>query len=237
MQPHINVIDMYHGNEANNMAFAAMKQAGLFAVIHKASQGPRYHDPKYTERRKAALDAGLLWGAYHFMISGNIDEQAESFLQASGVNDGNGPLLLACDYEDYSTQSQAAASLKECYRFMQIVDQNSPDGVQCVLYSGNRIRETLKPHTGGHQDQEMVGIESFFMSHRLWLAQYGPAVRVPWPWDQPVAKTGDQSTPMTPPGVWLWQFTEKGRFTPLRGLTDGNFYNGTFEQLQNDWLA
>jgi lysozyme len=233
MVRHINVIDMYHGNTVRTSDFAALKAAGLFAVIHKASQGLHYVDPAYADRRKAAVDAGLLWGAYHFLDHSDPIAQADNFLQASGISLANSdPILLACDFENSAHQP----TLKQCLTFMSEVDRNSPPGVQCVLYSGNLIRETLRPHAGGHQDPDMVSSAIFFQMHRLWLAEYGPKEQVPWPWSDPIAKSSNEAASIPAPGVWLWQFTEFGRFNPLIGNTDGNFFDGTFEQLQARWL-
>lgn len=232
--PSINVIDMYHGNGVKLSDFALLKAGGLFGIIHKVSQGSHYTDPLYLERRKAALDAGLLWGGYHFLDSSHVADQIDHFLNESGISDpGNPTTALACDFENWKAQ----ASLQQCQQFMAGVDSATPPGVHSILYSGNLIRETLKAHVGGFQNPAMAGVEYFFQNHRLWLAEYGPRAKVPWPWSEPIVKSGDQSAQMDAPGVWLWQFTEKGRRAPLAGYTDGNFYDGTFEQLAANWLA
>lgn len=229
-RPTINVIDMYHGNAVPDPDFAALKANGIFGIIHKASQGIGYRDPAYAERRVAAQAAGLLWGAYHFLDSSDPKAQADFFLDCSGATKGD-PIMLACDYENSPRQP----SLWQCANFMREVDSVRPE-IQSVLYSGNLIRETLKPQIAGHQATDMLGIEMFFQQHRLWLAEYGPQEKAPSPWCDPIIKSSDGSTPMPAPGVWLWQFTEKGRFAPLQGLTDGNFFDGTFDQLSQRWL-
>lgn len=234
MRPTINVIDMYHGNAAKISDFTALKAVGVYGIIHKASEGLHYRDPAYAVRRAAAHDAGLLWGAYHFLHNSDIEGQAENFLGACGITEPDSePFLLACDFEN----SDAQPSLQQCLKFMTLIDRASPPGVSCVLYSGNLIRETLKPHQGGQRDGAMAGAEAFFQQHRLWLAQYGPSPNVPWPWNTPVVKTSDQSVDIPAPGVWLWQFTETGRVNPLIGKTDGNFFDGTFDELKARWLA
>lgn len=233
MQRRINIVDMYHGNLAASGAFATMKGNGLYGIIHKASQGSHYRDPAYPGRRVLAQQAGLLWGAYHFLDSSDAKAQADFFLECSGITDANSdPFLLAVDYEN----SAYLPSLQQLMTFMQEVDSAVP-GVQCVVYSGNLIRETLKPHIGGHQDNSMDGAQFFFQQHRLWLAEYGPKEQVPWPWNQPVAKASNEAATLPAPGVWLWQFTEKGNFNPLSGKTDGNFFDGTFDECQARWLA
>lgn len=230
----INVIDMYHGNKINAGDFPALRNAGVYGIIHKCSQGLHFVDPMYTSRRAAAEAAGLLWGAYHFIDATDPVKQAEAFLAASGITDANSaPCLLACDYENSPHQ----ASLQQCMQFIAAVDQNSPPDVACVLYSGNLIRETLKPHLGGHQDSSMQGVDAFFQQRRLWLAEYGPKEQVPYPWNLPIAKSSNEAASLAAPGVWLWQFTEKGRVNPLTGNTDGNFFDGTFDDLKARWLA
>lgn len=234
MRPCINVLDMYHGNAVSAADFDTLKMNGIFAVIHKASQGSNYRDPAYSNRRKAAQDAGLLWGAYHFLDNTDVSKQADIFLEAAGISDANSaPILLACDYEN----SPRAPSLRQCMLFMAEVDRNSPPGVSCVLYSGNLIRETLRPHVGGFQESTMQGVETFFQMHRLWLAEYGPKPQVPWPWNTEIVKSSNEATAIPAPGVWLWQFTERGRINPLVGNTDGNFFDGSFDELKARWLS
>lgn len=227
----INVIDMYHGNKVSNPNFAALRANGVMGIIHKASQGLHFRDPAYASRRVAAQAAGLLWGAYHFLDSTDAKAQADFFIECSGIGNGD-PILLAADFENSAHQP----ALSQLVTFMREVDSVHPD-VQCVLYSGNLIRETLKPSAGGHQHPDMLGSEYFFQQHRLWLAQYGPQAKSPWPWSEPIVKTSNEEAEIPAPGVWLWQFTERGRVNPLTGNTDGNFFDGTFAELQARWLA
>lgn len=72
------VIDLSHHNGDVNMS--AAKNAGIQGVIHKATQGWKYVDPKYQVNRDTALAAGLLWGAYHFGVGADGVEQADFFL-------------------------------------------------------------------------------------------------------------------------------------------------------------
>lgn len=79
------VIDLSHIN--------AVKGDGITGVIHKATEGLGYVDPKYHARRGQALAAGLCWGAYHFGASDYGAVQAQHFLSA--VNLGEHDLLVA----------------------------------------------------------------------------------------------------------------------------------------------
>jgi len=62
--------------------FVGMKSEGIVAVIHEATY-PRFErDARYRERQVAAMQAGLLWGAYHFGDATNPTLQADHFLSA-----------------------------------------------------------------------------------------------------------------------------------------------------------
>src|SRR6266536_783670 len=45
--------------------FAAMKREGIRGVVHEATYPRFVRDAKYLDRQMAALQAGMLWGAYH----------------------------------------------------------------------------------------------------------------------------------------------------------------------------
>ena len=57
-----------------------MRAAGVAGVIHKATQGIGFVDKMYIPRKQPALDAGLLWGAYHFGTADDVDDQVEHFI-------------------------------------------------------------------------------------------------------------------------------------------------------------
>src|SRR5438046_10007593 len=87
--------------------FVGMKSEGIVAVIHEATY-PRFdRDARYRERQVAAMQAGLLWGAYHFGDATNPIRQADHFLGvvAASVPTPLGPLkrrpgmlrVLACE--------------------------------------------------------------------------------------------------------------------------------------------
>lgn len=233
----INVVDISHHQA--DVDFVEMKAAGVLGVIHKASQGLRYRDPMYSIRRRNATRAGLLWGAYHFMDASDEIGQALNFYACAELDDPGydliaNPMLLACDYEDNRANS---ASLFQAYGFCQEVSRWFP-GISCKLYAGNRIRETLKPHRGGAQNGAMIGIEDFFRKTDLWLAHYTSGKpNIPWPWNEIDQETGKE------PGLFLWQFTEKGKlpgvYDSMRrpAPVDGNYFDGTFDQLRARWGA
>lgn len=72
------VVDLYHSDEVTS--FQQAKNAGLAAVIHKATTGASGRDDEYDNRRIDAQNVGLLWGAYHWGTAANITQQVDNFL-------------------------------------------------------------------------------------------------------------------------------------------------------------
>lgn len=200
------VADIYHGDEVSDLKATA--SAGIKAIIHKATQGASIVDKAYDDRRKAARQHGLLWGAYHFANDENVEAQVENFLKIAAPDDNT---LLALDFEPNRNNTM---SLEQAREFMQLVFEKT--GRRPVLYSGNLIKEEL-----GRT------IDPFFAQHRLWLCQYGPTAKLPptwkkyWLWQY----TGDGIGPL-PHGI-----------AGLRGEIDLNLYDGTPEQLAAEWVA
>lgn len=151
------VLDLSHHNEIEdwNKVYAS----GVRAVIHKATQGSSFVDQDYAKRKAAAKASGLLWGAYHFADSSDVEKQVANFLKVVGEDEDT---LLALDYEPNGARTMSLAQAK---KFLQLVYEKTEQ--RPILYSGNLIKETLKK------------ADPFFSSHRLWLAQYGKKAILP----------------------------------------------------------
>ena len=207
------IVDLYHGDRVTDLA--AAKAAGVAGVIHKAHQGAssRGDDPTYAIRRRAARNAGLLWGAYHFMTDDDPDAQAAAFLASA---DPDAQTLLAVDYEPYGRRTP---SLDQLRAMLNAIIARA--GRKAVIYSGVLIKETL----GAERD-------AFLGAHRLWLAQYADkwtlaplsAWERPWLWQF----TGDGQGPL-PHGI-------AGVGSP-KGCVDINRYDGTIEDLTAEWAG
>jgi GH25 family lysozyme M1 (1,4-beta-N-acetylmuramidase) len=185
MEPiRLTVVDMYHGDRL--VSFARAKQAGILGIIHKASEGAGFVDPKYARRRQRARRAGLLWGAYHFGTSDDVAAQVDNFLAAAAPD---AQTLVALDYEE---NGAATMSLEQARQFLIAVEGRL--GRKAVLYSGDLIKEQLGDR-----------VDPFFGSHRLWLAEYGPVPRVPPSWSQQwlwqYSGDGIGPEPRTVPGI------------------------------------
>src|ERR1700704_4586881 len=74
-----NVLNLSH-YDMMRPDFAAMKREGIIGVIHEASYPRLERDAKYLDRQMGALQAGLLWGAYHYGNGSDPIRQADHFL-------------------------------------------------------------------------------------------------------------------------------------------------------------
>jgi lysozyme len=157
------VIDLYHADKV--LDFASVKSSGVVGVIHKASQGKGMTDQAYAVRRKLATDAGLLWGAYHFMDLSDPTAQAQQFLDRADPDDTT---LMALDWENIKGTSPTTADART---FIEAVEDGI--GHQCVIYSGNVAKERI------------TGNDPFFGARRLWLAEYGDHWKVQESWKAP----------------------------------------------------
>jgi lysozyme len=75
------VIDLSHWQAP--VDFSKAKEAGIVAVILKATQGSKWIDATFTQRFTAATAAGLLVGAYHFLDDSPAKQQVENFLSVA----------------------------------------------------------------------------------------------------------------------------------------------------------
>ncbi|UPA54489.1 glycoside hydrolase family 25 protein [Wolbachia pipientis] len=107
------IIDLSHWEK--NVDFKLAKEDGIIAVIHKATQGVKYIDPKYVERRKAAEVEGLLWGSFHFGVGEKKGkDQADHFLEVVGETKDT---ILILDLEE--NQNGQNMSSKEVEDFVE----------------------------------------------------------------------------------------------------------------------
>jgi lysozyme len=159
------VIDLSHHNQVTS--FEAVKEAGILAVILKATQGATYVDPTFASNRQLALQAGLLVGAYHFGIAGEPDAQAEKLISVAGAES-----LLVLDFE--SNPQGQSMSLVEAEQFVHHV--NALTGRYPGLYSGHDIKDALSK--AGITDPSQTELSRCW----FWLSQYGSSPMVPKIW-------------------------------------------------------
>lgn len=199
------VVDISHHN--GNVDLAKAKQAGIAAVIHKATQGTGMFDNKYQVNRQKAEGAGLLWGAYHFGT--NADGEAQADFLLSKANADNQTLLVL----DYEPNGNLTMTLDQARAFVSRI--NAVTGRFPGLYSGSLIKEQL-----GGKPADPILSQCF-----LWLAQYGPAPKnIPPTW--PAWTMWQYTDGVAGPGPHAVDGI---------GPCDRDQFNGTIEQLQQLW--
>jgi lysozyme len=201
------VIDISHHNKLSS--FAKVADSGIVGVIQKATQGIGFKDPTFTANRRRIVDAGLLFGAYHFGTAGDPVKQAEFFLACTKDTD-----LLVLDFE--SNPQGHDMSLLEAEQFVHHVF--SKTGRFPGLYSGHTIKEALV--AAGITDPSRTELSKCW----LWFARYGPQPVIPpvWPrwsmWQYTDGAMGDE--PHQVPGI---------------GRCDRNMFNGDEAALRAFW--
>jgi lysozyme len=202
------VSDISHHNTVSSFQDAA--DAGLWGIIHKATQGSNYRDPDYAKRRSAAKAAGLLWGAYHFNDGSDVVSQVANFLRYAQPDTDT---LLVLDYED---NPRSNMSIVQAVQFLRLIESK---GYSCAIYSGNRLKESI--------GRLKAADRQYVTQHLLWLCQYGPTPRLPagfdtyFLWQYTDGVVGPQPR----------------RIAGIHGEVDLNVFNGTREQLEELWLS
>ena len=200
------VIDLSHHNGTVN--FTKIPAASIVGVIHKATQGTANTDPTYAARRATALDAGLLWGAYHFGTGSDGLTQAVHFLDVIKPDEST---LMVLDFE--ANPQGPSMSLEEARAFVTHVQ--SETARYPGFYSGHYVKELLGSQT-----------DPLLANCWFWLSQYGPTPVVPanWPawtmWQYTDGAAGPQSHEVD--GV---------------GHCDRDTFNGDVTRLRTLWGA
>ena len=156
------MVDLSHWDEVDS--FEDAKDDGAVGIIHKATESNNYFDPTHNQRKKDAIAAGLLWGAYHFLRPGNMKDQAQYFVSKVGKNLD----LYAADHED---EGVSLDDLKTFLREVKRLTGKSP-----IIYSGHVLKEQL----GDRHDSELS-------QYRLWLAQYTSGTPSIYKHERPIA--------------------------------------------------
>lgn len=206
------VIDLYHGDEVDDsIGFHAIRDSGILAVIHKATEGVAGVDPAYRARRERARSVGLLWGSYHFGHHGSPIAQAEHYLNAIRPADGE---VVCLDFE--AQEGRPPMEVSEAEAFVEHIRHHL--GRYPMLYSGQAfLREAL----GDAEPTDTV-----LAKCPLWVARYSQQAP-----ELPPAFTS----------YVLWQYTGDGQgpgphtVPGIRNHVDRSKFNGTPESLAEFW--
>ena len=156
------VLDLSHWQA--RVDFAAVKAAGIAAVVLKATQGMSWVDPAFVARVRDASIAGLLVGAYHFCDGSKPAIQAEHFLRVAGALP-----VSALDIEANSVPGESATPEigAEIAARVQIATGRAP-----MIYIGR----WGPSGTGAGLPNKILGRSP------LWLPEYGDNPVVPAGW-------------------------------------------------------
>lgn len=201
------IIDVY---AQNNYTLQGLQAAGVSAVIHKASEGTTVRDARYAARKAAAVQAGILWGAYHLTNGATARRQIDNWF---AVEDGaDGTTLMALDWE-----RSADGTIPGIDGIRALVQEfHSRTGYYPMLYGGHTLRDTPEVLLG----------DALLGRCPLWYQRYR--------WDPlgiPVR---------TWPTYTLWQFADehRGFGAPPASVLPGadfNRYQGTAQELAAAW--
>lgn len=197
------VVDLSHHNNVVDMQQA---KSELYGIFHKATQGLSYVDPLYKQHRAAAIDAGLVWGAYHFADGSDGVAQADFFLKNVGDLAG---MLLVLDFE--ANPTGPSMSIEEARAFVTHIQ--AVTGKWPGFYCGHYFKELLGTQT-----------DPTIANCWLWLAQYGPTPVIPSTWHSwtfwQYTDGANGPEPHSVPGI---------------GPCDRDQFNGTKADLSKFW--
>lgn len=171
MKPELitDILDLHHHDWRTDDELAAAKAAGMKALLHKATQGKDWRDPKFASAMAAAQDLGLLRGAYHF-ASNSADGavQADWFMErvALAVGTVANDVLLALDWENNPDTTSGVMSVENARRFVERV--HTVTGRWPLVYSFTHF---LKGKLPGRDD--VLG------QCPLWQSQFGERPKAP----------------------------------------------------------
>ena len=199
--------------------FRLVRASNILAVIHKASEGDFFADPKCAERRSQAEAAGLLWGAYHFGKGDSSGAQQAAFYLDSSRP---GPrTLLALDLEPNEGDPSNSMTREQAEAFVQAVA--SATGRLPLVYV----------HPSWANGGAGITPGSILARCGLWVVDYHASPTIPRAW----ATSG-----------WrLWQYASddyagrraRGRNRIIQGLDrcDRNLFTGDVAALYQFWNA
>lgn len=206
------IVDLNHEDDVKSWSQAA--NAGVVAVIHKASEGATWSDPAYPTRRLNVAREGLLWGAYHFATGTDGTHQADHFL-ASVIPDKD--TFVALDLE--RNPDGPTVNLNQARDFIRRI--LAVMGRRPWAYGSDVLTELAAQELRDFPHDPVLSL------CLLWIAGYSA--------HQPVLPPGFKT--------WLlWQYLageNAGAHDALPGLgkVDRNRFNGDLAALKKVWAA
>ncbi|NJC96228.1 MAG: hypothetical protein C3F07_05185 [Anaerolineales bacterium] len=219
-------MNLVHGVDVSvfepRVDWRALRAQGFRFALIRATSGIGYVDPKFAEHWAGAREAGLLRGAYHYLIAGqDPGRQADLFIATVGNDKGELPPIV--DLEDaYNEKESNSRIIASCEAVLKRLD--SAFGRKSMVYS----RKTyLQVHVtvGGRAP-------AWAKDYDLWVAQY--------PYVFNSATMPNVNMPMQPDGWKAWKFWQYSETAIVEGVTDEynrptridlNWFRGTEAEL------
>jgi GH25 family lysozyme M1 (1,4-beta-N-acetylmuramidase) len=197
-----------------------VKREGYEFCVVKASEGPyrdgtNYLSPSYGPQVDAAQRAGMLTGAYHFLVETPAEAQVDLFLNT--VGDVSGKLIMV-DYEAYPNFPTLDPTMATLTAFVTELRDRIGDH-PILVYSGQGYWNSPPPN-GPIRDLGVTTWDAFYPLHPqsgLGSVLYQQARRRGWG-----KRWGDQVPK-------FWQFSANGRVAGLD--IDVNAFSGTRAEL------
>jgi lysozyme len=210
--------------------FATMKRQGIVGVIHEATYPPFTRDSKYLDRQMGALQAGLLWGAYHYANATDPIRQADHFLsvvssawaQANPAIRPDAGVLLVLDFEKNGHYPGGTMRADQAVAFVERIRQRT--GVYPGIYSGEyHLGQVLNSSRVTNAQRRTLA------NCWLWIANYSKQPRATAPWS-----------------YWaLWQYCGDGKCRLPRSAypisianirkAELNIFRGSRSDLEDFW--
>jgi lysozyme len=224
-----NVVNLSH-YDMMRPDFAAMKREGIVGVIHEATYPPVQRDAKYLDRQMGALQAGLLWGAYHYANATDPIRQADHFLsvvsnswaQTNPVTRPSAGVLLVLDFEKNGHYPGGTMRADQAVAFVERIRERT--GVYPGIYSGEyHLGQVLNSPRVTNTQRNVLA------KCWLWIANYRNEPRATSPWN-----------------YWsLWQYCGDGRGARPRSVypisvanikkAERNIFRGNQSDLREFW--
>ncbi|XP_054720356.1 lysozyme M1-like [Uloborus diversus] len=172
-------------------------KSGISFIIHKATEGSTYQDPKFVQNWQAASAAGFQCGGYHFLRFGTSEPEAqmENFLaQLNKVGEITTNNIIALDVEkEEGTADIVTNTLQNCVHYLK--NRN----ITPYIYTTQSFWNKYVPNT-----------PEIIKACPLWIARW----------------RDKEPSPSELPSGWkewkIWQYSSTGRCVGIKGDVDLN---------------
>ena len=200
----LNGIDVSHFQQA--VDWTAVARAGIQFCFIKATEGASHVDARFASNWRAAAEAGLVRGAYHFFHPAiSVTAQADLFLRTvPRLEPGDLPPVLDLEAPEAWQSVPVLQRAQLILNWLRAVEDHSR--LTPMLYLSPAFMTDVL-HNASALEQ-----------YPVWLAQYTTdlAPDVPKPWTK-----------------WtFWQHTRQGSMPGVLSHVDLNRFNGTLDELK-----